>query len=115
MFSLGRLFRRERRIYPRVQVGCDVMFGTAEPFTVSTVVDLSFSGIAVRSMQNLPPGTKIEVRLMPEGPLSENWIELEGVVRRSEANVLAVEFTGVGGSERKALGQILPEEAAHPV
>lgn len=112
MFSLRRLFRRERRVYPRFNIRCDVMFGQKEPFTISTAVDLSFSGIAVRSSQKAPPGTKIEVRIMPSGPQSEDWIEIEGLIRRAEGQVLGIEFLGLSGSQRAALARLLPPDAA---
>jgi hypothetical protein len=114
MSLLRRLFERERRIYPRVPVVCDVMYGISEPFTVSTIYDLSLSGVALRTSRTFELGTRIEVRIMPQGPQSESWIELEGIVRRSQEQVLAVEFVSIGGQQRAGLERLLPAEARVP-
>ena len=74
----------ERRAAPRVLVDLDVDYRSEDTYLFASSRDISETGIFVRTIEPLPPGTQLNLRFRPSDPDpmsgSDEVLELEGEV-----------------------------------
>ena len=108
-----------RRQFTRVELeGVDAAL-IASPSTVVTVisdeiefssniVDISISGVFIRSGQLIPAGSKCRVRLSNDTGL---LIDVEGEVSRVDADGMAVQFTSIDVDDYRHLQRLVQYNA----
>ena len=108
-----------RRQFTRVELeGVDAAL-IASPSTVvtvisddiefsSNVVDISMTGVFIRSGQLIPAGSKCRVRLSNESGL---LIDIEGEVCRVDADGMAVQFTSINVDDYQHLQRLVQYNA----
>lgn len=67
----------ERRAAPRVLVDLDVDYRSEDTYLFASSRDISETGIFVRTIEPLPPGTQLNLRFRPD---DDEVLELEGEV-----------------------------------
>ena len=67
----------ERRASPRVLVDLDVDYRSEDTYLFASSRDISETGIFVRTIEPLPPGTQLNLRFRPD---DDEVLELEGEV-----------------------------------
>jgi uncharacterized protein (TIGR02266 family) len=72
----------ERRRAPRLLVDLDVDYKSEDTYLFSSTRDISETGIFLRTIEPLPPGTRLNLRFRPEDELAieEDLFEVEGEV-----------------------------------
>lgn len=72
----------ERRAAPRVLVDLDVDYRSEDTYLFASSRDISETGIFVRTIEPLPPGTQLNLRFRPDprDPCAPEVLELEGEV-----------------------------------
>lgn len=72
----------ERRAAPRVLVDLDVDYKSEDTYLFASSRDISETGIFVRTIEPLPPGTPLNLRFRPDPDQDDDddELELEGVV-----------------------------------
>jgi uncharacterized protein (TIGR02266 family) len=68
----------ERRVAPRVLVDLDVDYRSEDTYLFASSRDISETGIFVRTIEPLPPGTQLNLRFRPDD--DHDVLELEGEV-----------------------------------
>jgi uncharacterized protein (TIGR02266 family) len=68
----------ERRAAPRVLVDLDVDYRSENTYLFASSRDISETGIFVRTLEPLPPGTQLNLRFRPDD--ANEVLELEGEV-----------------------------------
>ncbi len=68
----------ERRTSPRVLVDLDVDYRSENTYLFASSRDISETGIFVRTLEPLPPGTQLNLRFRPDD--DNDVLELEGEV-----------------------------------
>ena len=93
-----RLFKRERRAWPRYTGHFDVMYGAHPPLILTTSLDLCEAGMTFRTTQAFPPGTELEVRVLarPEDP-ERGWAVTRALNGRN-ASLMAFITAGIAPS-----------------
>jgi len=104
----------ERRAAPRVLVRFDVDYRSQDTYLLAASRDLSATGIFVRTIDPLPPGTRLSLRFTPPGA---SPFELEGQVmwinpfrpdRLSNLDPgMGVRFSRVGAATRARLAALV--------
>jgi uncharacterized protein (TIGR02266 family) len=72
----------ERRRAPRLLVDLDVDYKSEDTYLFASSRDISETGIFLRTLEPLPPGTRLNLRFRPEDELAieEDLFEVEGEV-----------------------------------
>ena len=91
-----------RRASPRVPVGVPISFRAGRTIAGATTLDVSKGGLAVRTMNPLPPGTAVHITLRLPGTGSE--IEATGRVAWSDRKVgMGVQFEQIAAADQDIL------------
>jgi uncharacterized protein (TIGR02266 family) len=71
----------ERRVAPRVLVDLDVDYKSEDTYLFASSRDISETGIFLRTIEPLPPGTQLNLRFRPDPCVEDDDVlELEGEV-----------------------------------
>jgi PilZ domain len=99
--------RRERRASPRLAASFELGYLHGRSLTFTRSVNASESGLAFLSRTRFTSGTRLSLKLVQDPGSPENWISVESIVRRSDGELVGVEFSEMAESERGRLRQFL--------
>jgi len=123
---------RNRREWSRILVDLEVDYGSSDTFLFAYIRDISETGIFIYTHQPEPPGTRLNLRFMPDDN-HPHLMQLEGEViwvnayrPASLSNLnpgMGVRFVGLEGETRRRLTDYVktfafldePEEASSKV
>ncbi len=88
MSSIIKNGNEDRRGFPRISIGCPVLYRVlpAKRWQVATLMDYSAIGIRIVCDDNIPSGSGIAIQIKPGSQKTVPKLSIIGIVLRCETN-----------------------------